>query len=44
MTFKISYTFNDYTYALFPDIMITLNNGFGIMIMILNLVIIIELK
>ena len=44
MTFKISYTFNDYTYALFPDIIITLNNGFGIMIMILNLVIIIELK
>lgn len=42
--FKISYTFNDYTYALFPNIIITLNNGFGIIIMILNLVIIIELK
>ena len=44
MMLKISYTFNDYTYALFPDIIITLNNGFGIIIMILNLVIIIELK
>lgn len=44
MKFTITYGFDDKTYSLLPDILITFRNGFGICIIILNLIITIEIK
>ena len=44
MKLKITYDFENNTTALLPCILITFNNGFGILFMILNLIITIEIK
>ena len=44
MKLKITYDFENKTTALLPCILITFNNGFGILFMILNLIITIEIK
>ena len=44
MKIKITYNFEDKTAALLPCVLITFNNGFGILFMILNLIITIEIK
>lgn len=44
MKFKITYDFEDKTSALLPCVLITFNNGFDILFMILNLIITIEIK
>lgn len=44
MKFKITYVFEDKTAALLPCILITFNNGFGILFLIFNLIITIEIK
>lgn len=44
MKFEIRYDFENNTAALLPCILITFNNGFGILFMILNLIITIEIK
>lgn len=44
MKFKITYAFEDKTAALLPCILITFNNGFGILFLIFNLIITIEIK
>lgn len=44
MKFEIRYGFENNTASLLPCILITFNNGFGILFMILNLIITIEIK
>ena len=44
MKLKITYDFENKTAALLPCILVTFNNGFGILFMILNLIITIEIK
>ena len=44
MKFEIHYDFENKTVALLPCVLITFNNRFGILFMILNLVITIEIK
>lgn len=44
MKFEIRYNFEDKTTALLPCILITFNNRFGILFIILNLIITIEIK
>lgn len=44
MKLKITYDFENKTATLLPCILITFNNGFGILFMILNLIITIEIK
>ena len=43
MKFTLTYGFDDKTYAIIPCIIFTFRNGFGILILILNLVITIEI-
>ena len=44
MKFKITYDFENKTAALLPCVLITFNNGFAILFMILNLIITIEIR
>ena len=44
MKFEIRYNFENKTASLLPCILITFNNGFGILFIILNLIITIEIK
>lgn len=44
MKLKITYDFENKTIAVLPCVLVTINNGFGILLMIFNLVITIEIK